>query len=180
MKNSSINKNPLSVKQLTTFAMLAALAFVLSFLESLIPFQPGLPGIKLGLANLVVVFALFRMDTHALFINAVRILLAGFLFSGPFGMLYSAAGAAASLASMSLLLRINRKRKQAGKSDLFSILGVSMTGGVFHNLGQLFIGILLLSSLNLVYYFPVMILSGIITGLINGMIAHLLIQALPN
>ena len=132
MKNSSINKYPLSVKQLTTFAMLAALAFVLSFLESLIPFQPGLPGIKLGLANLVVVFALFRMDTRAaLFINAVRILLAGFLFSGPFGMLYSAAGAAASLASMSLLLRINRKRKQAGKSDLFSILGVSMTGGVF-------------------------------------------------
>ena len=181
MKNSSINKNPLSVKQLTTFAMLAALAFVLSFLESLIPFQPGLPGIKLGLANLVVVFALFRMDTRAaLFINAVRILLAGFLFSGPFGMLYSAAGAAASLASMSLLLRINRKRKQAGKSDLFSILGVSMTGGVFHNLGQLVIAILLLSSLNLVYYFPVMILSGIITGLINGMIAHLLIQALPN
>ena len=55
-----------------------------------------------------------------------------------------------------------------------------MTGGVFHNLGQLFIAILLLSSLNLVYYFPVMILSGIITGLINGMIAHLLIQALPN
>ena len=81
---------------------------------------------------------------------------------------------------MSLLLLINRKRKQAGTSDLFSILGVSMTGGVFHNLGQLFIAILLLSSLNLVYYFPVMILSGIITGLINGMIAHLLIQALPN
>lgn len=180
MKNSLKNKYPLSVKQLTTFAMLAALAFVLSFLESLIPFQPGLPGVKLGLANLVVVFALFRMDTRAaLFINAVRILLAGFLFSGPFGTLYSAAGAAASLASMSLLLRINRKRKQAGKSDLFSILGVSMTGGVFHNLGQLLIAILILSSINLVYYFPVMILSGIVTGLINGMIAHLLIQALP-
>lgn len=157
--------------------MLSALALVLSFLESLIPFQPGLPGIKLGLANLVIVFALYRMNVHsALLINTVRILLAGLLFSGLFGLLYSAAGAAASLAAMTLLLQINRKREQVGKSILFSIFGVSMTGGVFHNLGQLLVAILFLSSLNLIYYLPVMIISGIVMGLINGMVARLLLQ----
>lgn len=171
------NPRPFSSQQLAAIGMLSALALVLSFLESLIPFQPGLPGVKLGLANLVIVFALYRMNVHsALLINTVRILLAGLLFSGLFGLLYSAAGAAASLAAMTLLLQINRKREQAGKSILFSIFGVSMTGGVFHNLGQLLVAILFLSSLNLIYYLPVMIISGIATGLVNGMIARLLLQ----
>ena len=169
------NPRPFSPQQLAAIGMLSALALVLSFLESLIPFQPGLPGIKLGLANLVIVFALYRMNVHsALLINTVRILLAGLLFSGLFGLLYSAAGAAASLAAMTLLLQINRKREQVGKSILF--FGVSMTGGVFHNLGQLLVAILFLSSLNLIYYLPVMIISGIATGLVNGMIARLLLQ----
>ena len=173
------NPRPFSPQQLATIGMLSALALVLSFLESLIPFQPGLPGIKLGLANLVIVFALYRMNVHsALLINTVRILLAGLLFSGLFGLLYSAAGAAASLAAMTLLLQINRKREQVGKSILFSIFGVSMTGGVFHNLGQLLVAILFLSSLNLIYYLPAMIISGIVMGLINGMIARLLLQKL--
>lgn len=173
------NPRPLSPQQLAAIGMLSALALVLSFLESLIPFQPGLPGIKLGLANLVIVFALYRMNVHsALLINTVRILLASLLFSGLFGLLYSAAGAAASLTAMTLLLQINRKREQVGKSILFSIFGVSMTGGVFHNLGQLLVAILFLSSLNLIYYLPVMIISGIVMGLINGMIARLLLQKL--
>ena len=171
------NQKNLSPQQLATMGMLSALALALSFLESLIPFQPGLPGVKLGLANLVIVFALYRMNVHsALLINTVRILLSSLLFSGLFGLLYSAAGAAASLAAMTLLLQINRKREQAGKSILFSIFGVSMTGGVFHNLGQLLIAIFILSSLNLVYYLPVMIISGIAAGLVNGMIAWLLLQ----
>lgn len=171
------NQKNLSPQQLATMGMLSALALALSFLESLIPFQPGLPGIKLGLANLVIVFALYRMNVHsALLINTVRILLSSLLFSGLFGLLYSAAGAAASLAAMTLLLQINRKREQAGKSILFSIFGVSMTGGVFHNLGQLLIAIFILSSLNLVYYLPVMIISGIAAGLVNGMVAWLLLQ----
>lgn len=171
------NQKNLSPQQLATMGMLSALALALSFLESLIPFQPGLPGVKLGLANLVIVFALYRMNVHsALLINTVRILLSSLLFSGLFGLLYSAAGAAASLAAMTLLLQINRKREQAGKSILFSIFGISMTGGVFHNLGQLLIAIFILSSLNLVYYLPVMIISGIAAGLVNGMVAWLLLQ----
>lgn len=167
--------------RLSLIAMLAALAFALSFLESLIPFQPGLPGIKPGFANLVIVFALYRMNARSAFtINLVRILLSGLLFGGLFGILYSVAGAAASLAVMTVLLAIEKKREARGKMPLFSILGISMAGGVFHNLGQLLIAIVLLSSLNLVYYLPVMILSGIVTGIINGAIARLLLQKLPH
>ncbi len=165
---------------MTTIAMLSALALALSWLESMIPFQPGLPGVKLGLANLVIVFALYRMDSRsALLINVVRILLAGLLFSGPFGTLYSMAGGAASLSVMAGLLVWNRQRRTRKQGDLFSIFGISMAGGVFHNLGQLVIAIVFISSLNLIYYFPVMILSGIVTGLVNGAIARLLLQKLP-
>lgn len=167
--------------RLSLIAMLAALAFALSFLESLIPFQPGLPGIKPGFANLVIVFALYRMNARSAFtINLVRILLSGLLFSGLFGILYSIAGAAASLAVMTVLLAIEKKRENRGKMPLFSILGISMAGGVFHNLGQLLVAIVLLSSLNLVYYLPVMILSGIVTGIINGVIAQKLLEKLPH
>lgn len=172
---------PSRVQELALTAMLAALAFALSFLESLIPFQPGLPGVKPGFANLVIVFALCRMNARsALGINLVRILLSGLLFSGLFGILYSIAGAAASLAAMAGLLAVEKKRECRGRKPLFSIFGISMTGGVFHNLGQLLVAIFLLSSLNLVYYLPVMILSGIVTGLINGMIAEVLLEKLPH
>lgn len=174
------NSQTISTKKLTTIAMLSALALALSWLEAMIPFQPGLPGVKLGLANLVIVFALYRMDSRsALLINVVRILLAGLLFSGPFGTLYSMAGGAASLAVMAGLMGWNRRRSINGRSILFSILGISMAGGVFHNLGQLVIAIVFISSLNLIYYFPVMILSGIVTGLVNGAVARLLLQKLP-
>lgn len=160
--------------------MLSALALALSWLETLIPFLPSLPGVKLGLANLVVIFALYRLNRRsALLLNATRILLSGFLFSGVFGILYSIAGAAASFLIMVLLLRQNQKRTARGKAELFSIYGISMTGGVFHNLGQLLVALMLLSNLNLIYYLPVMILSGIAAGILNGVIAALLLQRLP-
>lgn len=164
---------------MTTIALLSSLALVLSWLESMIPFQPGLPGVKLGLANLVIVFALYHMDVRSsLLINVVRILLAGLLFSGPFGTLYSMAGGAASLAAMTGLQAWNLRRRVRKQGDLFSIFGISMAGGVFHNLGQLVIAILFVSNLNLIFYFPVMILSGIVTGLVNSSIARLLLQKL--
>lgn len=160
--------------------MLSALALALSWLETLIPFLPSLPGVKLGLANLVVIIALYRLNRRsALLLNATRILLSGFLFSGVFGILYSIAGAAASFLIMILLLRQNQKRTARSKAELFSIYGISMTGGVFHNLGQLLVALMLLSNLNLIYYLPVMILSGIATGILNGVIAALLLQRLP-
>lgn len=176
------NFSDLSLTQsLTITAMLSALALALSWLETLIPFLPSLPGVKLGLANLVVIFALYRLNRcSALLLNATRILLSGFLFSGVFGILYSIAGAAASFLIMVLLLHWNHKRTARGKAELFSIYGISMTGGVFHNLGQLLVALMLLSNLNLIYYLPVMILSGIAAGILNGVIAALLLQRLPS
>lgn len=169
-------KGRISTRRITTSALLAALALALSWLESLIPFQPGLPGVKLGLPNLVIVFCLYRMNVKsAILVNVVRILLAGLMFSGLFGMLYSLCGAAFSMSIMVLLLFINRKRNH----DLFSIIGVSMAGGVFHNLGQLLIAMLAVTSANLFFYFPVLIISGIVTGIINGIVAHILLQKLP-
>lgn len=164
-------------RRLTTSALLAALALALSWLESLIPFQPGLPGVKLGLPNLVIVFCLYRMNARsAITVNVVRILLAGLMFSGLWGMLYSFCGAACSMAIMVLLLHVNKKAAADGP---FSIIGVSMAGGVFHNLGQLLIAMLAVTNANLFFYLPVLIISGIVTGIINGNIALILLQKLP-
>ena len=161
--------------------MMAALALALSWAESIIPFQPGLPGVKLGLANLVIVFCLFRMNTRtALLVNVVRILLAGAMFNGVWGTLYSICGAAASLLVMALLLQCNRLLTQHGRQEIFSIIGISMAGGVFHNLGQLTVAMLAISNLNLIYYGVVLILTGMITGIINGIIAHLLLRYIPH
>ncbi len=170
----------LSVRMLALLSMMTALALVLSWVEAILPFQPGLPGVKLGLANLIIVCVLCRLGTRpAILVDAARVLLSGLLFGGPFSTLYSLAGAAASLAAMSLLFRVNHKRKASGKTESFSLYGISMTGGVFHNLGQLVVAILFISNVNLVYYFPVMILSGIAAGILNGIIARLLLFYLP-
>lgn len=170
----------LSVQSMTQLAMLSSLALALSWVEAILPFQPGLPGIKLGLANLVIVFVLSRMGAgSALLVNLVRILLAGFLFAGPFGTLYSLAGAAFSLAGMTVLTAINQKREAAGKTGCFSLYGISMTGGVLHNLGQLIVAVLFVSNRNLFFYFPVMILSGIAAGILNGIIVRLLSAHIP-
>ena len=170
----------ISVHTLTELAMLSALALVLSWIEAMLPFQPGLPGVKLGLPNLVIVYVLYRRGARsALLVNVVRVLLASLLFSGLFGMLYSLAGAASSLLMMTLLLSVNHRREAAGKQDFFSLYGISMAGGVFHNLGQLVVAMLFVSNLNLIYYFPVMILSGIAAGILNGIAARLLLRYIP-
>lgn len=178
--HSSKKRTTLTTQELTETAMLSALALALSWLESIIPFQPGLPGVKLGLANLVIVFCLYRRNVHtALLVNIVRICLAGAMFNGLWGTLYSLSGAALSLAAMAFLMYINQKRTNKGKTEWFSIFGVSMTGGVFHNVGQLLIAMLAISNLNLIYYGAVLILSGIATGIVNGILAYVLLKYIP-
>ena len=174
------NVSGMTTQELTMAAMLAALALALSWVESIIPFQPGLPGVKLGLANLVIVFCLYRLHVRtALIVNLVRILLAGAMFNGAWGTLYSLCGAACSFAAMTALLALNRWRAGRGRPELFSIFGVSMTGGVFHNIGQLLVAMLAISNLNLIYYGAALILSGIATGIVNGIIAYLLLKHVP-
>lgn len=163
-------ENTTDTKKLTMTALLAALALIFSYIEVLIPFSPAIPGIKLGIANLVVIVALYHMGLkYAITINVVRIFIAGLLFSGVFGIIYSLAGAILSMTVMVLLK----------KTGLFSVTGVSMAGGVAHNLGQILAAAFLVSNLSIFIYFPVLIFSGLISGALIGIVAYIILKRLP-
>ena len=156
--------------KLTIAALMAALALIFSYIEVLIPFNFGIPGIKLGIANLVIIVALYYLGTrYALLINVIRILIGGLLFSGVFGMLYSMAGALLSMLVMVLVK----------KCGLFSVTGVSMAGVVAHNLGQLLVAAFLVSNLKIFVYFPVLVISGVVSGAVIGILAYLVLKKLP-
>ena len=151
-------------------AMFAALALIFSYIEVLVPIPLPIPGIKLGLANLVILIAIYRMGFRYSFtINMVRIVAAGLLFSGVFGMIYSLAGGILSIIVMYLLYRTNK----------FSMVGVSMAGGVCHNLGQLMTAVVLLENTGILSYFPVLLFSGLITGILIGILAYVIEKRLP-
>ena len=155
---------------MTMTALLAALALIFSYIEVLIPFSPGIPGIKLGIANLVIIISLYYLGpNYAFSVNLVRILIAGLLFNGLFGALYSLAGALLSFTVMALLR----------KTGIFSITGVSIAGGVSHNMGQLLVAAFLIDSLKIFAYFPVLIFSGIISGAVIGIVSYLILKRLP-
>lgn len=163
-------ENTTNTKKLTMTALLAALALIFSYIEVLIPFSPAIPGIKLGIANLAVIVALYHMGLkYAITINVVRIFIAGLLFSGVFGIIYSLAGAILSMTVMVLLK----------KTGLFSVAGVSMAGGVAHNLGQILAAAFLVSNLSIFIYFPVLIFSGLISGALIGIVAYIILKRLP-
>lgn len=149
---------------------MAAMALIFSYVEVLIPFTIGIPGIKLGIANIVVIIALYYLNAkYALTINIVRVLIAGLLFNGLFGALYSLAGALVSFVVMVLLK----------KTNIFSVVGISMAGGVAHNLGQILVAAVLVANIKIFIYFPVLIISGVITGAIIGILAGLILRKLP-
>lgn len=151
-------------------AMLAALALIFSYIEAILPLSSGIPGVKLGIANLVVIIALYTLGfRYAMAINLIRILVAGLLFNGAFGALYSLSGGILSLAVMYLLK----------KTGLFSTIGVSMAGGVAHNFGQLLVAALIVSTMKLFYYFPVLLFSGMISGILIGFVASITLKKLP-
>ena len=149
--------------------LMAALALIFSYVEAIIPYNPGIPGIKLGIANVVTVIALYRYGIRdAAAVSVIRIVVAGLLFNGLFGMLYSLAGAALSLAGMAALK----------KTDLFSVVGVSMAAGVLHNTGQLLMAAALIEDLRIFFYFPVLLFSGIAAGILVGFISAMVLRAL--
>lgn len=137
----------------------ASVAIIFGYVESLVPVFAGVPGIKLGLANLAVLFILERYTwKEAVFVSVIRIIVIGFLFGNMFSIVYSLAGAALSLTVMTLVL----------KKAQFSLIGVSVAGGISHNVGQLIIAMLVLESTSLIYYGPALLISGIITGILIG------------
>lgn len=153
------------------FGVFTALALIFSYLESLIPIQFGIPGIKLGLANLLTVILLYKRNAkEALLLSAVRVILSGFMFGNLFSILYSLAGGILSLLVMAVL-------KESGK---FSVIGVSAAGGVSHNTGQLLVAMAAVETYRVGYYFPVLLIAGVLTGLLIGTVAEQVLKRLEN
>lgn len=151
------------------FGVFTALALIFSYIETLIPVNFGVPGMKLGLANLMIVIMLYKTNAkEALLLSVVRVLLAGFIFGNLFSILYSLAGAFCSLLVMAAL-------KKAGT---FSVMGVSMAGGVSHNIGQLLVAMAVVETYQVGYYLPVLLIAGLATGLVIGVISNELLKRL--
>ena len=141
------------------FGVFTALALIFSYVETLIPIHFGIPGMKLGLANLVIVIALYKMKVREAFLlSVVRVLLSGFLFGNYFSIIYSLSGALLSLSVMTLLKRMGG----------FSVIGVSIAGGVCHNIGQLIVAMAVVETFSVIYYVSVLLVAGLVTGLLIG------------
>lgn len=150
--------------------MFITLALIASYVESLVPIYFGAPGIKLGLANLVTVTVLYRCGLKDAFIVSVlRVVLSGFLFGNVFSILYSLAGGILSLFVMYGLKKLGS----------FSILGVSVMGGISHNLGQIGAAIVLMENEKIMFYFPVLMVAGIVTGLLIGIGSREVLKRVP-
>ena len=152
----------MSTKRLATDAMFLTLALVVSYIEVLIPVPVGIPGVKLGLANgVIMVLLFFTTWTRTLEISVIRVVLAGFLFGNPMTIAYSLAGGILSLVIMGLLKKI----------EGFSPIGISVGGGVAHNIGQLLVAMVVVQTYQVGYYLPVLLVAGEVPGLLIGLVA---------
>lgn len=154
-------------RKVAIFGVFTALALIFSYVELLIPINFGIPGAKLGLANLMTVLVLYKMGIkEALALSVTRIILSGFMFGNLFGILYSLSGGLLSFLVMVLLK----------KSDRFSVAGVSIAGvsiggGTAHNIGQLLVAMVVVQTYQVGYYLPVLLVAGEVTGLLIGLVA---------
>ena len=146
--------------------LLLAFALLLSYIETIIPFQSGIPGIKLGLANLAVVLCLYLFGwKEALVLTTVKALLGGFMFGIISMMIYSMAGALISALIMMILK----------KTHWFHVPVVSAAGGVAHNMGQILVAFFVVETYGIVYYVPILVIAGLLTGILIGMVAALVL-----
>ena len=157
----------MKTRKLTTLGLSVALSLILSYVESLLPPLVAMPGVKVGLPNIVILFLLYRYSwKEAGAVSLVRLLLSAALFTGFAAFFYGLAGAILSLTGAALLKR----------TDRFSPLGVSVAGGVLHNLGQIALAALILDSGYIFAYLPVLLLSGTLAGAVVGLLAGILIR----
>ena len=158
-------------QKLSLLAMTVAVAMLLSFIESRLPAFTAIPGVKIGLANIVVMFALYRFGAkEAALVSLVRVVLISLLFGSLVSMLYGLCGGAVSLLIMIILKRFSP----------LSPLGVSVAGGVAHNAAQIGVACLLLGTARIAYYLPFLILSGTLSGVAVGICAAVLIKRIKS
>ena len=157
-------------KKVACLGLFLGLALVCSYLESLVPIGFGIPGIKLGLTNVVVILLMYCIGAkEALVISLLRIFLIGFLFN-PASILFSLAGGLLSFILMYLMKRTN----------LFKCLSVSLVGGISHNIGQIIVASVIVENYNILFYIPVLLVAGIITGFLIGIVSQEIIIRLEN
>lgn len=148
-----------------------ALAMIMSYIEALVPLSFAVPGIKMGLANIVIIFVLYKIGTkEAILVSIIRVILVSLLFSNVMAMAYSIAGAVLSLGIMWILKKI----------DKFSVIGVSIAGGIMHNVGQIIMAVILLGTEQIALYLPVLIITGTATGVVIGIVSGLVINRFKN
>ena len=148
------------------FGVFTALALIFSYIETLVPISFGIPGVKLGLANLIIVIALYKIPLREVYVlSIVRVLLSGVLFGNYFSIAYSLAGGLLSLTVMALL-------KKAG--------GFSVAGGVCHNIGQLVVAMIVVETFAMSYYMPVLLVAGLITGFLIGVVADQVLRRISD
>lgn len=156
-------------KKIASYGLLIALAFIFSYIESLVPIPFPVPGIKLGLANLVVIIAIYGIGVKEAFVlSMVRIILVGVTFRDPSTLIFSFAGGVLSWISMVLFLKLK----------LFSMIGVSIIGGITHNVGQIIVAMIYVNNTSLIYYLPFLTLSGVVSGTLIGILGALIIKRL--
>ena len=155
------------IRRLTTLSLLVAVAMMLSYIEAQIPLSVSVPGVKIGLSNIATLFALYKLGaSEAALVSFVRVILSSMIFANPIMMLYSLSGAALSLVFMIIMKRIG----------VFSILGVSVVGGVMHNVGQIIAAVIMMKDSGVAYYLVPLVISGTLAGIAIGAVAALLVK----
>ena len=138
------------------FGVFTALALIFSYIETLVPISFGIPGVKLGLANLIIVIALYKIPLREVYVlSIVRVLLSGVLFGNYFSIAYSLAGG-------------------------LSVIGISIAGGVCHNIGQLVVAMIVVETFAMSYYMPMLLVAGLITGFLIGVVADQVLRRISD
>lgn len=149
------------------FGVLVALALILSYVETWIPINFGIPGIKLGLSNLVIIISIYKYGLKkSFFLGITKVLLSNILFGNLSSMIFGLIG---MICSVFLMCILKKTRK-------FSVIGISMAGGIAHNLGQIFVAMFIIQSFAIIFYLPFLLLSGMITGILIGIVANEIIK----
>ncbi len=157
----------MKTKKVAMLGLSIALAMIMSYIEVLVPISFAVPGIKMGLANIVIIFVLYKIGTkEAILVSLIRVFLVSLLFSNVMAMWYSLAGAVLSLGIMWILK----------KTDKFSVVGVSIAGGIMHNVGQIIMAVIVLGTEQIALYLPVLVITGTVTGVVIGIVSGLVIN----
>ena len=160
----------MELKKYTRLSLLIALSVVLSLIESVIPIFNGfIPGLKLGLANTIILFVLYKYTLKdCLYVSLIRVFIVGILRTGIFSVnfFFSLVGALTSIAMMYIFKKITK----------LSIIGISIIGSIFHSIGQIIVALIFVRNINMLYYLPWLLLFSIPTGIITGIISKELIK----